>query len=100
MGPWARRVTANEEIMTQLQATKIEELKNRFRGEILLPSDDAYESAPKIWNATIDKHPACTGSGRRNLPDREVQIMKRLLRSFASGSIVPVVILIVILQGP
>jgi FAD/FMN-containing dehydrogenase len=44
--------------MTQLQATKIEELKGSFRGEILLPSDDAYESARKIWNATIDKHPA------------------------------------------
>ena len=27
---------------------KIEELKNSLRGEILLPSDDAYESARKI----------------------------------------------------
>ena len=44
--------------MTRLQATKIKELKGSFRGEILLPSDDAYESARKIWNATIDKHPA------------------------------------------
>jgi len=44
--------------MTQLQATKIDELKGSFKGEILLPSDDAYESARKIWNATIDKHPA------------------------------------------
>ena len=44
--------------MTHLQAAKIEELRGSFRGEILLPSDDAYESARKIWNATIDKHPA------------------------------------------
>jgi len=44
--------------MTQLQATKIEELKNSFRGEILLPGSDAYESARKIWNAMIDRHPA------------------------------------------
>jgi len=44
--------------MTKLQATKIQELKGSFRGEILLPSDDTYESARKIWNAMIDKHPA------------------------------------------
>src|SRR5881409_1375644 len=43
--------------MNQLQATKIEELGNSLRGEILLPSDDAYESARQIWNAMIDKHP-------------------------------------------
>ena len=44
--------------MTQLQPAKIEQLRGSFRGEIILPSDDAYESARKIWNATIDKHPA------------------------------------------
>ena len=38
--------------MTNLQARKIEELKGGFKGEILLPSDGAYESARKIWNAT------------------------------------------------
>ena len=44
--------------MTNLPATKIEELKSGFKGEILLPSDGAYESARKIWNAMIDKRPA------------------------------------------
>lgn len=44
--------------MTNIQATKIEELKEQFKGEVLLPSDDVYESARKIWNAMIDKHPA------------------------------------------
>ncbi|BCL75140.1 FAD-linked oxidase [Jeongeupia sp. HS-3] len=39
-------------------ATKIEALKRSFGGEILLPGNDAYESARKIWNAMIDKHPA------------------------------------------
>jgi FAD/FMN-containing dehydrogenase len=43
--------------MTNLQPRKIEELKGGFKGEILLPNDGAYESARKIWNATIDKHP-------------------------------------------
>jgi len=44
--------------MTNIQAAKIEELKEQFKGEVLLPSDDLYESARKIWNAMIDKHPA------------------------------------------
>jgi FAD/FMN-containing dehydrogenase len=44
--------------MTNLQPGKIEELKSKFKGEILLPDDGAYESARKIWNAMIDKRPA------------------------------------------
>ena len=44
--------------MTNLQATKIKELRVKFRGEVLLPGDDGYDSARKIWNATIDKRPA------------------------------------------
>ena len=43
--------------MTQLESTKLNELKNSFKGEIVLPGDAAYESARQIWNATIDKHP-------------------------------------------
>ncbi len=44
--------------MTNLQARTIEELRGGFKGEILLPSDGAYESARMIWNAMIDKRPA------------------------------------------
>jgi len=44
--------------MTDLHTKKIEELKSGFRGEIILPGDEAYESARKIWNAMIDKRPA------------------------------------------
>ena|SRR5450631_188052 len=44
--------------MTNLQPGIIEELKSEFKGEILLPSDGAYESARKIWNAMIDRHSA------------------------------------------
>ena len=43
--------------MSQLQAAKIDALKRSLKGAILLPSDDAYEDARKIWNATIDKRP-------------------------------------------
>ena len=47
--------------MKTLQARKIDglnELRDAFTGEILRPSDGAYEGARKIWNAMIDKHPA------------------------------------------
>ncbi len=44
--------------MSNVQARKIEELRSGFKGEVLLPSDGAYEGARKIWNAMIDKRPA------------------------------------------
>ncbi len=33
------------------------ELKTGFRGEIIRPEDAAYESARKVWNGMIDRHP-------------------------------------------
>ena len=44
--------------MTDFEARKVEEFRGGFQGEILLPSDGAYESARKVWNAMIDKRPA------------------------------------------
>ena len=44
--------------MGDLPAGRIEEFKNGFKGEVLLPGDGAYESARRIWNAMIDKRPA------------------------------------------
>ncbi len=44
--------------MANLQATQIKELKSNFRGDVLMPRDEGYDSARMIWNATIDKHPA------------------------------------------
>ena len=44
--------------MMKLHTTKVEELRRNIRGGLILPSDDAYESARKIWNAMIDKRPA------------------------------------------
>jgi FAD/FMN-containing dehydrogenase len=43
--------------MASLQTAKIESLRSKLRGEILLPQDEAYEDARKIWNAMIDKRP-------------------------------------------
>lgn len=41
-----------------VHAKNFKELKNNFKGTILFPDDDAYDSARSIWNAMIDKRPA------------------------------------------
>ncbi|MHA2246686.1 MAG: FAD-binding oxidoreductase [Candidatus Hodarchaeales archaeon] len=50
---------------TFLPEDAIENLKGLIQGDVLLPSDDDYNQARKIWNGMIDKHPAlivrCTG---------------------------------------
>ena len=33
-------------------------LRGRFRGQVVLPGDHAYERARAVWNATADAHPA------------------------------------------
>jgi FAD/FMN-containing dehydrogenase len=35
----------------------IEQLRNSFRGELIQPADAAYDSARKVYNGMIDKHP-------------------------------------------
>ena len=44
--------------MPHLETTRIEELRGSIQGQVLLPGSDAYDGARRIWNATIDKHPA------------------------------------------
>lgn len=44
--------------MEKVPAGKIDELKSRFSGEIILPGDAIYEEARQLWNAMIDKRPA------------------------------------------
>ena len=36
----------------------IEQLRPRFRGELILPGDAAYDSARKVYNAMIDRRPS------------------------------------------
>ena len=36
---------------------RIERFQAAFRGEVIQPGDSGYETARKIWNASIDKHP-------------------------------------------
>jgi FAD/FMN-containing dehydrogenase len=48
-----------------MEAAVLDELRTRFRGELLQPGDEGYDRARAIWNGAIDKHPAliarCTG---------------------------------------
>jgi FAD/FMN-containing dehydrogenase len=36
----------------------IQELRTRLRGELITPSDAAYDAARKVYNGMIDKRPA------------------------------------------
>jgi FAD/FMN-containing dehydrogenase len=40
-----------------MPAQSIDQLKGAFRGELIQPTDAAYESARKVYNGMIDKHP-------------------------------------------
>lgn len=38
---------------------RLHEFSTRFRGDLLRPGTEAYESARKVWNGMIDRRPAC-----------------------------------------
>ncbi|HEU4387721.1 MAG TPA: FAD-binding oxidoreductase [Blastocatellia bacterium] len=44
--------------MKQLQAALINEFKTRFRGDLVIPGNAAYDDVRQIWNAMIDRRPA------------------------------------------
>lgn len=37
--------------------TSIPKLRASLHGQLILPGDAAYESAHRIWNGAIDRHP-------------------------------------------
>lgn len=47
-------------------SSAVQQLKSRFRGELIVPGDRRYDTARKVFNATIDRRPAliaqCAGS--------------------------------------
>ena len=42
-----------------LKTTAFDELSGSFRGELLLPTSPGYDTARRIWNGVIERHPAC-----------------------------------------
>ena len=51
---------------TEIGESAVKEFRGSLYGETLLPSDDGYDAARRIWNAMIDKRPAmiarCSGA--------------------------------------
>ena len=41
-----------------IRTEDIEDFKAHLCGELILPGDDGYESARRVWNGAIDKYPA------------------------------------------
>jgi FAD binding domain/Berberine and berberine like len=52
--------------MSTETAISVDELRSRFRGPLITPQDDGYESAAAVWNGSIRRRPAvvarCTGA--------------------------------------
>ena len=44
--------------MTTLLTEKIEGLKTKMRGQVVLPEDGNYDEVRQIWNGMVDRHPA------------------------------------------
>ena len=51
---------------TVISAAAVEDFRGNLYGETLLPGDDGYDGARRIWNAMVDKRPAliarCSGT--------------------------------------
>jgi FAD/FMN-containing dehydrogenase len=62
----ATTTRADEEPELTLDAAALAALRGSLRGELVLPSDDAYEDARRVWNAAVDDRPAliahCSGA--------------------------------------
>jgi FAD/FMN-containing dehydrogenase len=60
-----RALTEPPEIEASTDVADVAWLRQRLRGEIVLPGDPAYDEARKVWNGMVDKEPAmvayCTG---------------------------------------
>ena len=42
----------------RLEEGPVAAFHSQFRGELIQPGDEAYESARRVWNGAIDRHPA------------------------------------------
>ena len=65
MRPTTTTRPEQDEPASSVSASALASFRPSFRGELVLPSDEAYERARRVWNGAIDKRPAliarCTG---------------------------------------
>jgi FAD/FMN-containing dehydrogenase len=57
---WEDRMSGRELTNTEgrlIGDDSIEQFQARFRGDVIRPGDAPYDTARKIWNASVDKHP-------------------------------------------
>ena len=61
-----QRARSSAGAVTEIPEHLVEPFRASLRGELLLPGDDSYETARKVWNGMVDKRPAliarCTGA--------------------------------------
>ena len=55
---WCNSMVNENGEVNGLEESIAKDLKGSTRGEVLLPGDNGYEEARKIWNGMIDRHPA------------------------------------------
>jgi len=44
--------------MSNQDRANVKALRKRFKGEVLLPGDPAYDTTRRVWNAMVDRRPA------------------------------------------
>ena len=44
--------------MTQVLESALDDFRDTFTGQVIMPADSAYGAARVVWNAEIDRHPA------------------------------------------
>ncbi len=49
--------------VVELTSDRLEDLRARLQGEVLLPDDADYDTARTVWNAAVDKRPALIARG-------------------------------------
>ena len=45
-------------LLTASGSTNLARLRHRFQGRVLLPDEDGYHTARRVWNAMVDRRPA------------------------------------------
>lgn len=47
------------DVSATLKPSVLDSLRSSLRGTLLVPGDESYDIARRVWNGAIDRHPAC-----------------------------------------